>query len=135
MTIKRVICPQRIRHVPKRFSWVDHRLVRDGRITGLSHGALALYLFLVTVADADGLSYYSDGAVDRYLCMGSGILGRFRRELQDAELIAYKRPLYQVLGLDKPLGLSMPAASSRAARDGEAVSIKDIFAKIAGGAQ
>lgn len=135
MTIKRVICPQRMRHVPKRFSWVDHRLVRDGRITGLSHGALALYLFLVTVADADGLSYYSDGAVDRYLCMDSGILGHFRRELRDAELIAYKRPLYQVLSLEKLLGFSMPTVSSHATRDGEAVSIKDIIAKIAGGAQ
>ena len=135
MRIKRVICQQRMRHVPKRFSWLDHRLVREEHIMGLSHSALALYLFLVTVSDADGLSYYSDVVVNRYLNMDIGLLRCSRRELQDAELIAYKRPLYQVLGLDKPLGCDMPVSSSRVARDGEAVSIKDIFAKIAGGAQ
>ena len=135
MTIKRVICPQRMRHVPKRFSWLDHRLVREEHIMGLSHSALALYLFLVTVSDADGLSYYSDAAVDRYLNMDIGLLRCSRRELQDAELIAYKRPLYQVLGLDKPLGYDMPVKSPRAAREGEALSIKDILTKIAGGAQ
>ena len=122
MTIKRVICPLRMRHVPKKFSWLDHRLVREEHIVGLSHSALALYLFLVTVSDADGLSYYSDGVVDRYLNMDIGLLGCSRRELQDAELIAYKRPLYQVLGLDKPLGYDMPIKSPCADRDGAAVS-------------
>ena len=58
-TQKRVLCPQRLRKVPRAFSWIDHRLVRDGHISRCSHEALALYLFLVTVADAEGLSYYS----------------------------------------------------------------------------
>lgn len=135
MRKKRVICPQKMRHVPKRFSWLDHRLVRENHIMGLSHSALALYLFLVTVSDADGLSYYSDGAVDRYLNMDIGLLRCSRRELQDAELIAYKRPLYQILGLDKPLEHDMPVKLPSVARDGEAVSIKDILNNIAGGVQ
>ena len=58
--IKRVLCPERLRRVPPQFSWIDHRLVRDRHIAGRSAEALALYLFLVTVADGQGLSYYSD---------------------------------------------------------------------------
>ena len=57
---KHPIYPERIRTPPKQFSWVDHRLVRDHYIDRCSHQSAALYLFLVTVADAQGLSYYSD---------------------------------------------------------------------------
>ena len=59
------ICPDRIRTIPEQFSWVDHRLVRDHHIERLSHQAASLYLFLVTVADCQGLSYYSDVSRDR----------------------------------------------------------------------
>lgn len=135
MTTKRVICPQRLRRVPKRFSWVDHRLVRDGHIRGLSHEAQSLYLFLVTVSDAEGLSYYSDGSVEGYLCMDAVVLGRSRRELCSAGLIAYKRPLYQVLSLDKPLIKPLPAKPSSSRRCDDAISIKDVFAEISRGAQ
>jgi hypothetical protein len=31
MKTKRVLCPERLRHVPHRFSWIDQRLVRDGQ--------------------------------------------------------------------------------------------------------
>jgi hypothetical protein len=133
MREKRIICPERLRRIPQQFSWVDHRLVRDGCITGVSHEALSLYLLLVTVSDADGLSYYSDEAVCRLLSMESAMLSRARKELKDAELIAYKRPLYQVLSLDRPV-LSPPTPRSSESR-GEAVSIRDIFAQIAGGAE
>jgi hypothetical protein len=56
MKTKRVLCPERLRHVPQRFSWIDQRLVRDGHIARCGPQALALYLLLVTVADAQGLS-------------------------------------------------------------------------------
>ena len=62
MVQKRLLCPERVRKIPKQFSWIDQRLVREGHIERLSHRATALYLFLVTVADARGLSYYSDPA-------------------------------------------------------------------------
>jgi len=57
MISKTPILKNRIRKVPKQFSWVDQRLVRDRHIERLSHPAAALYLFLVTVGDAKGLSY------------------------------------------------------------------------------
>ena len=100
--IKRVLCPERLRRVPEQFSWIDHRLVRDRRIAGRSAGALALYLFLVTVADGQGLSYYSDQSISRLLPLDGTALAHARQELLAAKLIAYQRPLYQVLSLDPP---------------------------------
>lgn len=99
--LKRVLNPQRLRRVPPQFNWIDHRLVRDKHIGRVSHAALALYLFLVTVGDAQGLSYYSDGSIGRLLSLDAPALERARQELMAAKLIAYQRPLYQVLGLEE----------------------------------
>ena len=103
--VKRVICPARLRKVPPQFNWIDHRLVRDRHISRVSVQALALYLFLVTVADAEGLSYYSDNAISRLLPLDAAALPLARQELIAAHLIAYQRPLYQVLALDAPAGV------------------------------
>ena len=102
MTIKRVLCPERIRQIPPQFSWVDHRLVRERYLDRCNPPAAALYLFLVTVADVQGLSYYSDAAVSRALSMAPAHLNQARDDLVQAGLIAYQRPLYQVLALDGP---------------------------------
>lgn len=64
MVAKRILCSERLRRLPGQFSWIDHRLVRKKHICGISHSALALYLFLLTVSDAEGLSYYSDDTVN-----------------------------------------------------------------------
>jgi len=101
MVQKFPIHPNRIRKTPKQFSWLDHRLVRDRYIDRCSHPAAALYLFLVTVADAQGLSYYSDPTISDRLGMDSTLLEKARRELIHIGLIAYRYPLYQVLSLDE----------------------------------
>jgi hypothetical protein len=99
---KRVLRPERLRRVPAQFSWVDQRLVRDGYLERSDTEALALYLLLVTVADAQGVSYYGDATICRRLSLTPGRLERARRGLIDVGLIAYERPLYQVLALDRP---------------------------------
>lgn len=102
MTIKRVLCPERLRQIPSQFSWVDHRLVRDHYLERCDTLAAALYLFLITVADEHGLSYYSDAALVRGLSMAPACLSQARADLIRIGLIAYQRPLYQVLALDSP---------------------------------
>ena len=102
MAIKRVICSERVRKIPTQFSWVDHRLVRERHIERCDAHAAALYLFLVTVADVQGLSYYSDASLGRSLSMDPVRLSKARGDLIRAGLIAYQRPLYQVLALDSP---------------------------------
>lgn len=59
-----------------------------------------MYLFLVTVADAQGLSYYSDAALGRCLSLTPARLSQARSDLMRIGLIAYQHPLYQVLSLD-----------------------------------
>ena len=73
MLIKRLIVPERLRTVPAQFSWVDQRLVRERYIDQLSHEACALYLFLVTVADAQGLSFYSERSLCERLSMAPAV--------------------------------------------------------------
>jgi hypothetical protein len=116
MTLKRVLCPERIRQVPSQFSWVDHRLVRERYIERCDHPAAALYLFLVTVADVQGLSYYSDAALMRRLAMSAARLSQARSDLVRHGLIAYQRPLYQVLALDVPQAVAARELSAEAGR-------------------
>jgi len=99
MKRKALICPERLRQLPRSYSWVDHRLVRDGYISRCTSNALALYLFLITVGDHQGVSYYSDCAIGRYLGFGSKTLSQARDQLLQMDLLAYEKPLYQVLQL------------------------------------
>lgn len=96
---KHPIYPDRVRKIPRQFSWVDHHLVQHRHIDRLSHPAAALYLFLVTVADARGLSYYSDESLTARLGMKNDALAEARKELTESGLIAYRKPLYQILPL------------------------------------
>jgi hypothetical protein len=123
--IKRVLCRERLRQVPLQFSWIDHRLVRDRHISRCSADGLALYLFLVTVADGQGLSYYSDQTILRLLPLDESALARARKELITAGLIAYQRPLYQVLALDAP------APSTPRLPVGQPMSLGEILRGIA----
>lgn len=127
MVQKHLICPQRIRKIPKQFSWLDHRLVSDHHIDRCSHSAAALYLFLVTVADAQGLSYYSDRAISQRLDMDANTLAQARQELIRIGLIAYQKPLYQVLALD-----TLTEATNR--YPGQLQSLAQIFKQIGEGA-
>jgi hypothetical protein len=75
-------------------------------------GALALYLFLVTVADADGLSWYSDAALCRQLSLDASLLECARSELVRCGLAAYSKPLYQILDL-APVGTGAPVNQAK----------------------
>ena len=88
-------------------TWV----IRAAKMAGRSAEALALYLFLVTVADGQGLSYYSDAGIGKLLPLDESALARARQELIRARLIAYEKPLYQVLSLDPPVPRSGHAES------------------------
>jgi hypothetical protein len=121
---KRVLHPERLRKVPPQFSWIDHRLVQENYFPRCHHSAWTLYLFLVSVADAEGLSYYSDPSLLQRLNMGQAQLSDSRQQLIQAGLIAYEKPLYQVLDL-------APVASTRSGQ----MSVGDILRKALGGHQ
>ena len=89
----------RIRRIASGFGWVDHRVVREHYVERCSHGALALYLFLVTVSDSEGVSWWSERALAARLGMDADRLRQARAELEAADLVAYEPPVWQVLQL------------------------------------
>ena len=123
--IKRVLCAERLRQVPAQFSWVDQRLVRQRYVQRCDHPALALYLVLVTVADAQGLSYYSDESLERMLRLDHAGLSLARSQLSQAGLVLYQKPLYQVLALEEPAPVSAPAP-----RCGQPRSLKEVLTQV-----
>jgi len=122
-----VILAERVRKIPAQFSWVDHRLVRDGYIERCDAPAGFLYLFLLTVADNQGLSYYADASLCRRLSMDPQLLVQARDDLLRVELIAYQRPLYQVLALDP-----LPKLADRQSRDDDIQTRLDRLREILG---
>jgi hypothetical protein len=98
---KQPIDREQLRRTPAQFSWLDHRLVRGNYLGRASAPAWGLYLVLVTVGDADGLSYYATRTLARLLTLSEDGLVEARRQLIEAGVIAYAAPLYQVLSLDR----------------------------------
>lgn len=103
---KRILQAGRVRRVPPHFSWIDHQLMRANYLPRADAKAWALYLVLVTVSDEHGLSYYGDGTLGRLLSLTLDEVIGARRQLEAAGVIAYEKPLYQVLSL-------APAGSER----------------------
>jgi hypothetical protein len=59
MIKKQPLCSQRVRRISASFAFIEHRFLQDGFWQTLDHHERLRYLFLVIVADRDGLSYYS----------------------------------------------------------------------------
>lgn len=125
-TVKRVLWRERLRRVPKQFSWVDQRLVQDRYVDRCSARALALYLFLVTVADCDGLSYFGEATLAQRLHLTAEELHAARQQLIEVQLIAWQAPLYQVLGLpeSKPAATAAPPPPAELDRTAAAAQLR-----------
>lgn len=117
---KRPISLAKLRTVPKQCSWVEQRLVQERSIAQRSPEACTLYLFLVTVADAQGLSFYSEPSLCQRLSMPLAGLRQARQALIQCHRVAYRRPLYQVLALGEA---TREPAAERAPRSGDADSV------------
>ena len=130
MITKHLLRADRQRQIPPSFSWVDHRLIRHAHLRGCDPSAWALYLFLVTVGDVQGLSYYSDAAISRHLKLDLLQLAGARQQLLQADLIAYRKPLYQVLSLPDPAAPAPPTEPQRAS---QVRSVADILGQALSG--
>jgi hypothetical protein len=85
---------------PRGFGWIDHRFLRDGYLGRASLPALALYGLLVCAGDQQGLSYYSAQRLCALLGMDAATLADARQELIELGLLAYAKPIYQLLALE-----------------------------------
>jgi hypothetical protein len=125
MTQKRLLVADRLRRPPASgWSWVDRRFLREHG-DYLSRDAILLYLFLATVADRHGLSFYSDHTLSSRLHLSPQALQQARQELLDRDLIAHQLPLVQVL--------SLPAAAvSRRVEPGQGlIRLGELFKHVA----
>ena len=99
MVKKRIINPQRVRRIKGGFSFIPHRFVTDGYLGSLSGDELLLYLFLVTVSDRYGLSFYSDESICTLAHISHDHYSRAREGLIEKDFIAFDGTVFQVLEL------------------------------------
>ena len=97
--VKHPLDPNRIRQIPRQFGALDRRLVYQAWTRRISLEELALYVFLICVADPEGLSYYSDRRIGQLLNLHPRDIAPLRDRLLQNGLILYRKPLYQVLDL------------------------------------
>ena len=129
--IKQLLRPERQRLVPQQFSWVDQALVQQHFIDRCEARSASLYLFLVTVSDAPGLSSYGAATLARRLHLSDEQFAAARQQLIDLDLIAYRSPLYQVLALPGSVAAQCPAprapATAGATTGGQPVSLATLL--------
>lgn len=133
---KSPIDPKRVRTIPSSgFSWIDRRWVQQGWIERFPPETKLLYFFLVSVSDAQGLSFYADSTIVRLLGITHEELSQARARLGDAELILYRDPLYQVLPLPEQTRPIPPRPQPpEATRGGEPISLREFLALAIGDA-
>jgi len=99
MIKKKPLIPQRLRIIQGSFSYIEHRFLRDGFFTSLSHHELLLYFFLILVCDRQGLSFYSYDKLCSLLALSLEDYLQARDGLIQKDLIAFDGTIFQVLSL------------------------------------
>ena len=87
--------PKSIRRIQQSFAWIDHRLIRDGYLQVMTHEDLALYVFLILVADCNGVSFYRKEKICDLASLNFNQFEIARDRLLDMKLIAFEA--YSVL--------------------------------------
>ena len=100
---KQPVDPERIRTIPVQFAAVDRQLVYQKHIRRMRTDEIALYVFLECVSDAQGLSFYSEERICEYLHFSLNGLWKAREGLEQGGFLLYRRPIYQLLKLPRPL--------------------------------
>jgi len=133
MITKTPLDQDRVRKIAGSFAFVEHRFLRSGFFSVLTHHELLLYVFLVLVADRNGLSYYSYDKIcillkitlDDYIIARDGLI--------DKDLIAFNGHLFQVLSLPKqPPQDRAPLKNSDDMQTHDPATIEQIITKSMG---
>jgi hypothetical protein len=98
--LRQPILLDRVRRIGgESFSFLPHRFLRDGFISALDRGELALYVFLVLAGNRDGISFYRYDAICSMLTMTLDHFIEARNALIAKDLIAFDGHRFQVLSL------------------------------------
>jgi hypothetical protein len=101
MIEKKLLQPNRVRHINGGFSFIPHRFLTDGFLSSLTQKEILLYFFLILVSDRYGLSFYSYDAICSFLQITVDQYIEARDSLIRKDLIAFDGTLFQVLDLPK----------------------------------
>ena len=113
MIEKQSLCPNRRRQITGSLAFIEHRFVRHGFWSSLSQHECLLYVFLVLVADRNGLSYYGYDKLCTLLRFTLDDYVVARNGLIDQDLIAFDGHLFQVLSLpEKPVRAAASSLST-----------------------
>lgn len=129
MIVKKPINYQRIRKISGSFAFIEHRFLRQGFWAALTHHELILYLFLVLVADGNGLSYYSYDRICAHTGLNLDAYIQARNGLIDKDLLAFDGRFFQVLSLPERPAFKAPKAQERSRPKNGFVSIGRLIGK------
>jgi hypothetical protein len=115
MIQKKPLRPETVRKIQGSFAAIEHRFLRDGFWSDLTHDELLLYVLLVLVADRNGLSYYSYDKLCSLLHFTVDDYIKARNALIHLDLLAFDGTLFQVLSLpsERKIRHSVPELSHR----------------------
>ncbi len=135
MIKKHSINPQRARRIESSFAFIEHRFLRNGFFATLTHHELLLYVFLILVADRNGLSYYSYDKICILLRISVDEYILARDSLIEKDLIAFDGYLFQVLSLpEKPsIGSCKPLKSRKDMEKYDPAAVGQLVARSFGG--
>ena len=133
MITKAPLDQDRVRRIAGSFAFIEHRFLRRGFFSVLTHHELLLYFLLVLVSDRNGLSYYSYDKIcillritlDDYIIARDGLI--------EKDFIAFNGYLYQVLSLpdQRPQDLA-PLKSSDDMQVHDPATIEQIITRTMG---
>ena len=130
MIRKKLLQPDRIRHIEGSFGFIPHRFLTDGFVASLTQKELLLYLFLVLVSDRQGLSFYGYESICTLLELSVDQYIESRDALIRKDLIAFDGILFQVLSLPgKPTKDLPPRTSSVCEQAKSPVSLGQILSQ------
>ncbi len=133
MIEKQPLCPNRRRQIRGSFAFIEHRFLRDGFWSSLSQAECLLYVFLVLVADRNGLSYYSYDKICTLLCFTLDDYLVARNGLIEKDLIAFDGHLFQVLSLpDTPVRVTTVLNTSQQMQHRDPATIRQIIRQSLG---
>lgn len=98
--------PDRIRSFPRRWAWLDARLLDSETLSSMTGEEAILYLALLCVSDRDGLSWWRDDTLGRRAGLFEDAFHEAKRRLIEKGLVDWRpfraggrHGVYQVLPL------------------------------------
>jgi len=133
MMEKIILCPDRVRKIAGTFGFIEHRFLKEGFFSSLTHHELLLYLFPVLVADRDGLSFYGYDKICTLLRITVDEFILARDLLIYKDLIAFDGRTFQVLSLPRQGPQPTPLKEKQQMQEKDPAAIHQQIVRSLGG--